>query len=266
MGKDSGIEWTHHTFNPHWGCVRVSPGCENCYAETFSHRLGFTAWGVKGERREFGDSHWNEPLKWNAVAEKAGERHRVFCASMADVFEDHPIAARSRDRLWPLIAATPSLDWLLLTKRPENMIRFHPHPWAPNEWAGCTVEDQQRANERIPRLLSVPSFVRFLSVEPMLGAVELTRLHDDEMGAHWNALGMGIHWVICGGESGNGSRPMSAMWARSLRDQCVAAGVAFHFKQWGQHTDAGSLVRKKHDAGRILDGRTWDEFPVTHGR
>src|SRR5262245_52074261 len=176
MGKDSGIEWTHHTFNPWWGCMKVSPGCEHCYAETFSIRVGKKVWGPKADRRFFGDAHWAEPLKWNAVAARAGERHRVFCASMADVFEDRRELDGHRARLWRLIAATPHLDWLLLTKRPENLARMLPwyshwenrvafepdEPW-PNVWLGTTVEDQQRADERIPHLLRSPAAVRFLS-------------------------------------------------------------------------------------------------------
>jgi len=120
MGKDSKIEWTHHTFNPWWGCVKVSPGCEHCYAEAFAKRVGKKVWGAQSDRRFFGDPHWREPLKWHDEAVITGERRRVFCASMADVFEDRDELIPHRIRLFQLIANTPKLDWLLLTKRPGS--------------------------------------------------------------------------------------------------------------------------------------------------
>ena len=236
MGKDSKISWTHSTFNPWWGCARVSPGCERCYAEAFAKRTGKAKWGVKEERRFFGDKHWNEPLIWNRNV-SAGERHRVFCASMADVFEDRRDLDSQRNRLWELIERTPNLDWLLLTKRPENFRTLF--PWTnttqKNIWLGCTVEDQQRAEERIPHLLAVSAAVRFLSCEPLLEPVDLTKLKDDELGANWNALEMGISWVICGGESGASARPFNLDWARSLLAQCRSAHVPFFMKQMGSH-------------------------------
>jgi protein gp37 len=327
MGKNTAIEWCHHTWNPWWGCTRVSPGCVNCYAETFDRRVHGKEkahWGVKAERRFFGMKHWNEPVKWNREAERAGERRRVFCASMADVFEDRPELVEHRARLFALIQATPHLDWMLLTKRPENMLRLAEElgwdgAWPANAWAGCTVEDQPRAGERIPELLRVPAAVRFLSCEPLLGPLNLrdylphwrckwcgvavysTGINLDHqrcdcgIGAgRWGVRRRGddrIHLVICGGESGPHARPMHPDWARSLRDQCTAAGVAYFFKQWGEFRPAypaepyalslapnGStgdggypLVRVgKHAAGRLLDGRTWDEMPrsameVAHG-
>jgi protein gp37 len=237
MGADSKIEWTHATFNPWWGCQRVSPGCEHCYAETFAKRVGQKVWGPKADRRFFGDAHWNEPLKWNRDAERAGERRRVFCASMADVFEDRRDLDEQRARLWRLIEATPSLDWLLLTKRPQNMARLAPAAWADgwpaNVWAGTTVEDQRRAEERLPHLLGVPARIRFLSVEPQLGPVDLMKVRDDELGAAWNVLTCGIGWVIVGGESGPGARPFDLAWARELVGQCRAASVPCFVKQIG---------------------------------
>src|SRR5579872_1330822 len=312
MGKDSGIEWTHHTFNPWWGCTRVSPGCEHCYAETFAKRVG-VQWGVKAERRFFGDKHWAEPLKWNAAAKKSGERHRVFCASMADVFEDRRDLDEVSLRLWALIEATPNLDWLLLTKRPENIERLEPESWnkrwPANAWAGTTVEDRLRVEKRIPYLLRVPTTVRFLSCEPLLEGIDISFwlrryllhakdgrwMHNTypEAGTTGGTWLRGIDWVIVGGESGHGARPMHPDWARSLRDQCVAAGVALHFKQWGNwaeipydrqsppgdrpqerylnaagghgfHGDQVIRIRTAHKKtnGRELDGRTWDEFPM----
>ena len=249
MGEHSKIEWTDHTFNPWWGCVRVSPACQHCYAETFSKRVGLDVWGVGESRRFFGAKHWQEPRKWNAAAQRAGVRARVFCASMADVFEDRADLVQPRADLFVLIDDTPWLDWLLLTKRPEHIERLMPAYWGngvwPNVWLGATVEDSLRES-RIEALRSAPAVVRFLSCEPLLASVAPNLA--------------GIQWVICGGESGHGARPMRVEWARSLRDRCVDAGVAFHFKQWGEHNAQGVRVGKKA-AGRLLDGREWNEFP-----
>lgn len=247
MGQNSSIEWTDHTFNPWWGCLKVSPGCEHCYALTLSKRFGHDIWGPPAttRRRTFNEKHWREPLKWNAEAAKAGERKRVFCASMADVFEDHPQLPPERAKLWALIEQTPNLDWLLLTKRPENISGMVPWDFPDNVWIGTSCEDQQRADERIPHLLRVPAKVRFLSCEPLLGPVTLRRWVRPSPG--WAADL--IHWVIVGGESGAGARPMHPQWARSLRDECQAAGdIAFHFKQWGQFVPANGDARKKNTA------------------
>jgi protein gp37 len=265
MAKNSSIEWTHHTFNPWWGCTRVSPGCKHCYAETFAHRIGEDIWGPKAKRRFFGDTHWREPLKWNAEALKGGTRRRVFCASMADVFENRAELSPIRERLWQLIADTPKLDWLLLTKRPERVSKSVPWngDWPANIWVGVTTENQHWAQRRVPLLLDLP----------VLGPLDLAR---------WLSGPNRIDWVIAGGESGHHARPMNPDWARQLRDQCRAAAVPFHFKQWGHWRpdyqsasttrrrvlvegskgQAITLVRLgKHAAGRELDGRTWDELP-----
>ncbi len=268
MGKETEIAWCDHTFNPWWGCVRVSPGCEHCYAETFSERVGLKVWGAKADHRRFGDKHWNEPHKWNRDAEKAGVRRRVFCASMADVFEGRDEDAADRERLWTLIEETPWLDWLLLTKRPQNMIALAPERWANqwprNIWAGCTVEDQQRADERILQLRRVPAAVRFLSVEPMLGVVTLRREWlrcpgGAEYGHGFHATTVhadgcrerhaAISWVIVGGESGPGARPFDLAWAESLSEQCRAAGVPYFFKQAG--------------AVPVLSEESWRAMPST---
>lgn len=259
--QNSKIEWTHHTFNPWWGCIRVSPGCEHCYAETLANRYGHAVWGPAKTtaRREMSESYWKQPLKWNRDAERAGERKRVFCASMADVFEDHPQLDYWRMRLWDLIEQTQMLDWLLLTKRPENMTRMADNwagGWPANVWAGTSVENQEYADKRIPELLKVLARVRFLSCEPLLGPVDLSRWLPDlsvpiDQGPYDGEAPIGaydpltreyypdpveidIHWVICGGESGRSARPMHPNWARSLRDQCVEAEVPFLFKQWGE--------------------------------
>lgn len=292
MGKNSGIEWTDHTFNPWWGCVKVSPACENCYAETFSSRIGQKVWGPRSPRRFFDQKHWDEPRKWSDQAARAGRRARVFCASMADVFESRRDLDPQRERLWQLILETPNLDWLLLTKRPQNASLMMPPGWyrdpLPNVWIGTTVEDQKRADLRIPDLLRIPARIRFLSCEPLLGYVDLRPWISE------------ISWVIAGGESGACARPTHPAWFRQVRDQCGAAGVAFHFKQWGEwapfpllqertqivdptdHEYAGvwpdgstgpgvaserggyavEMLRiGKRTAGRKLDGLLWEELP-----
>lgn len=282
MGENSKIGWTHHTFNAWWGCHKVSPACTNCYAESFSKRTGHAVWGLKAPRRFFGEETWKKPLKWNRDAEKAGERRRVFCGSMMDVFELHPSPIESgmqlvaRTRLWQLIDSTPALDWLLLTKRPENAEAVLPLDWwrnglPPNVWMGTTVENQEYADLRIPHLLKIPARVRFLSCEPLLGP---TRIDDILMpdrsilkplvGLRWapdaqvgdpprgvprrthglypEKTGSKIHWVIAGGESGHHHREHRLEWSRSLRDQCAAAGTAFFFKQLGEEPTEESAV------------------------
>lgn len=272
MGHKSAIEWTDHTFNPWWGCTKVSPGCAHCYAETWAHRHGHDVWGERKARRTFGEKHWQEPYRWNRQATEQGRRARVFCASMADVFEDNPLVEPEREKLWAVIGDTPMLDWLLLTKRPENMLRFAPwkERWPTNVWAMVSVEDQRQAEQRMPLLVAVPAVVRGVSVEPLLGAVNLEA---------WLAQ---VHWVIVGGESGHHARPLHPAWVYALREQCQGAGVAFFFKQWGEWRpttlEAGGarlerlsesedvpapMMKRvgKKTAGRLLDGRTWDEVP-----
>jgi protein gp37 len=292
MGEVTAISWCDHTFNLVWGCQRVSPACENCYAEAFSHRLGKDLWGPKAERQVMSESYWQQPLKWNRYAEKTGTRKRVFCSSMADVFEDHKTVNFERHKLFLLIEDTPHLDWLLLTKRPENINRMLPRAWRekprPNVWLGVTVENQKYADERIPLLLQTPAAVRFLSCEPLLGALGLAKYLYTRFDTNDGRFPYyKIDWVIVGGESGSHARPMHPDWARSLRDQCAAADVAFHFKQWGEYVQAWqvpleqagtvaghpatvlhgngeqSVVYRvgKHAAGRLLDGREWNEFP-----
>jgi len=279
MAKNSSIEWTDHTFNPWWGCAKVSPGCNNCYAETWARRVGLQLWGTQKDRRFFTDKHWNEPLKWNIEAQIEGRRKRVFCASMADVFEARTDLNVWRERLWLLIKQTPWLDWLLLTKRPQNIELMSPwkKDWPENIWLGTTVEDQIRAKERLKHLLKHQVKARFLSCEPLVGSVDLNpwiKKRQKDL--------LPIDWVIAGGESGPGARPMLPSWARNLRDQCQKAGVPFHFKQWGhwaptERKNESATVRKfwdevsgeeilmeakgKKEAGRRLDGITWDELP-----
>lgn len=315
MAENSKIEWTDHTFNPWIGCAKVSDGCKHCYAETLMHRYGKVKWGPQGTRQRTSEANWRKPLQWNRQAEKEGRRYRVFCASLADVFEDRPELVEWRNDLLGLIEDTPNLDWLLLTKRPENINRMIADlrgdcEWLSwngakerhNIWIGTSVEDQKAADERIPHLLNIPARVRFLSCEPLLGPVDLGMIRTGrnydcppEGNESYDPLGNiydgdeivgisfepGIHWVIAGGESGPKARPMHPEWARSLRDQCQDAGVPFLFKQWGEFAPqivfppsmaSGKLefpekeiltrVGKK-TAGRLLDGREWNEFPLT---
>lgn len=254
MGRDSSIEWTNHTFNPWWGCTKVSPACAHCYAESWAKRVGQEIWGDKAPRRLFSDKHWKEPLAWDNAAKRSGIRRRVFCASMADVFEGRKDLDAWRERLWQLIAETPNLDWLLLTKRPENAVSMVPWSlnWPSTVWLGTTVENQEWAERRIPYLVTAPATMRFLSCEPLIGPLNLSQ---------WLAS---IDWVIVGGESGHYARPMLPSWVNSLRDQVTKAEVAFHFKQWGTWLPVGDRMERvgKRIAGRILDDRTWDEFPT----
>lgn len=239
MAENSKIEWTTHTFNPWEGCQKVGPGCDNCYAEARDVRFtGGTHWGPGAPRRLTSKANWAKPMKWNRESRdnvlRGYPRPRVFCASLADVF-DNAVDPQWRADLFDLIRVTPNLDWLLLTKRPGNIAKMLPAGWGdgwPNIWLGCTVVNQEEADRDIPKLLAVPAAVRFLSIEPLLGPVDLTRWSGIE--GDGGTMGFGLDWVIVGGESGPHARPMHPDWARSLRDQCVAAGVPFLFKQWGE--------------------------------
>src|SRR5438034_98870 len=193
--------------------------------------------GASGERRFFSDAHWQEPLGWNDEARGSRRRKRVFCASMADVFERRAELHEHRERLWELIEATPWLDWLLLTKRPQNISEMVPwkRNWPKNVWLGTTVENQLYAERRLPFLLDNASVVRFLSCQPLLGALDLS--------AWFRKRGLHpIDWVIAGGESGPKSRPMHPDWAVSLLYQCQKAKVPFHFKQWGHWAPTNAIV------------------------
>jgi protein gp37 len=227
MGETTGIAWTDSTFNPWVGCTKVSAACDHCYAETWSRRTGHPElW--RGERRRTSASNWQQPLKWNRKAVADGVRRRVFCASLADVF-DNQVPERWRDDLWHRIAQTPQLDWLLLTKRPQNIRKMLPDPrigtpawnngWA-NVWLGTTAEDQPHFNDRWRHLREIPARVRFISYEPALGPLSLPRSNQPD-------------WVIVGGESGGHARPFDLTWARAVRDECKSEGIACFIKQLG---------------------------------
>ena len=180
MGEFTKISWTDHTFNPWIGCTRVSPGCVNCYAEILAtSRLG-VEWGPQASRKITALSTWGQPRRWNRAAKRDGVRRRVFCASLADVFEDKPELTVPRERLFRMIEECDGLDWLLLTKRPDRMIELAKAAgwagdWPQHVWAGTTVEDQKRADERLPELVNVPAHIRFVSYEPALEAVDFSR-------------------------------------------------------------------------------------------
>ncbi len=373
---ETTIEWTKgpngeqgYTFNPWTGCTKVSPACDHCYAERWAKRTGGPLWGAGEERQRTSFGNWKKPTRWNAEAERLGIRYRVFCASLADVF-DNAVPVEWRIDLFRLISATPYLDWLLLTKRISNAAPMMaevsdrcgggPMP-LPNVWVGATICNQTEADRDIPKLLDVPAAKRFLSIEPLLEPVDIKKwldpwtcadccFHGDEddcgpdgcsaCGEHESFAGVDvckscgaddqsakpscpqcgshrsferdygfkfdsekklIDWVIVGGESGHGARPMHPDWARSLRDQCQAAGIPFLFKQWGEFANAdaaglnlntcyeagrsGGWVESdatftlgesaspkninashvfkvgKKAAGRMLDGREWNEIP-----
>ena len=233
MSENSKIEWTDHTFNPWIGCTKVSPGCKNCYAETLMTRKPRWAdtWGPAGKRLRTSAQYWKQPMVWNRKAEEEGRRYKVFCGSLCDVYEykdDQPEIDDWRGDLFGLIDQTPYLDWLLLTKRPQDANQLYGN-WN-NVWLGASIENQATADERIPHLLRHPAAVHFLSCEPLLGPIDLCV--DIEQGVGDLAMDYGrIHWVIVGGESGPNARPMNLEWARSIRDQCQAFSVPFFMKQ-----------------------------------
>jgi len=279
------INWTNAAFNTWIGCHKKSEACANCYALHQSDVLGrikiwskgryLKVWGQDAPRHFQSDDYWAQPLKWNRRAKEAGVAIKVFSNDMSDLFEDysdypngvpgvHEEMNRARVRLWKLIEETPFLEWQLLTKRPENVRRMVPWgaTWPRNVWVGTTVETQERALERIPHLIELPAVVRFLSIEPMLGPIDLSE---------WKGL---IDWVINGTESITAKRPVEIDWIRYLRDQCLRDGVAYWFKQWGMHEPASPIgdtirtqvpsidgkVRFKKFA--VLDGRVWNQFPI----
>lgn len=315
MGEHTGIEWAHHTLNLWVGCSKVNKLCQNCYAErsTFAkvrRADGIELWGAKADRRLVSEKTVNQVYRWNQAALEDGERRRVFCSSLSDILEDRRDLDRPRFNLWKIVEDCQGLNFLLLSKRPENFARFTPRSWRDgswpsNAWAGTSAGDQETAEDAIPKLIDAARMapVLFVSIEPMVGPIDFSaiRIHDDELGARWRVLEDALSWVIVGGESGPDARPMHPDWPRSIRDQCVDAGVPFFFKQWGGwsavydrdvddpdwgrcdvvrdstprgrwlnlsgghgfHGDRVVRVDRigKKAAGRELDGRTWDQTP-----
>lgn len=344
MAENSKIEWTDHTFNPWMGCTKVSPACHNCYAESsMDHRLGKVVWGSHGTRIKTSPANWAKPLKWNRDYEmqldlydrhgtdEEPRRPRVFCASLADVFEDWPGNIRTHERLedntnavawwrkdigvcsagqttlnhsqgerlatmddlrrdlFALIDATPHLNWLLVTKRPENIERMWPCTRdtngdgncnvcvrasnAPcrhraNVWLGTSIENQEWADKRLPHLIEAKrdGFVNtiFVSAEPLRGEVDLDLKYLNRFGEGLTNQAIDdIDWVIAGGESGPGARPANPDWFRHLQRQCEIADTPFLFKQWGEFNQNLQRVGKQ-TAGRLLDGTLYDQFPVNN--
>lgn len=222
LAENSKIEWTDHTFNPWIGCQKVSAGCDHCYAESLSKRYGWVEWGPHGERKRTSVANWRKPIQWDKAAKGAVRRPRVFCASLADVF-DNQVPEHWRIDLFDLIGNTENLDWLLLTKRPENIVKMLPTNWNVadfhNVWIGTTCEDQAAYDRRWPILDDVPAMVRFISYEPAIGPL---RLHNGPQQPDW---------LICGGESGPGARMMDPDWADNIKVDCQHAGVSFFMKQ-----------------------------------
>lgn len=252
MVANSAISWTDHTWNPWIGCTKISPACDRCYAEAWAKRYGRAEWG-DNPRQRTSAATWKQPFKWNKETPGAF----VFCASLADIF-DNQVDPQWRADAFDVMRATPRLTYLLLTKRPGNIDKLSDAAGGlpVNAAIGCTVVTQDEANRDVHRILSAggPHRVRFVSIEPMLGPIKLhpswlADYETDNNGPIWS----GLSWVICGGESGAGARPIDAEWVRSLRDQCRAASVPFHFKQWGGFTAKAG--------GKELDGREWCERP-----
>ena len=334
MAENTKIAWVRtinpdgtitkgHTFNPWIGCTKVSEGCANCYAETQNSRFKWVErWGKGAPRKRTSKKNWDKVLKWDKQAEATGIRTKVFCASLADVF-DSEVPAKWRKDLGELIVNTPNLDWLVLTKRPENMYAMfvHDFEWTDvhgagvylpdNVWLGVTVENQEQADKRIPLLLQFHAKVSWLSCEPLLGELDLSYwlngcpeqqggnidyvsrdMASDagdlsmegmilEQDVEWVQTCKKINWIIGGGESGENARPTHPDWMRSLRDQCVKTNTAYFVKQWGEWLPmysadeadnySGEMFEDekgmrwvkvgKNLAGRLLDGREWNEYP-----
>jgi protein gp37 len=252
VAERSGIEWTDSTFNPWWGCTRVSPACAHCYADALARRYGHRElWAETGARRFFGEAHWRKPVLWNRAAAAAGEPTKVFCASMADVFEDRRDLDSWRSRLWLLIEDTPWLQWQLLTKRPELVQRLAPwrDGWPSNVWLGVSIENS-RFTFRADLVREIPAAVRFVSAEPIVASLFANG------GPRRRPIDLtGIDWVIAGGESGPRCRPCDPAWIRELRDACADSATAFFLKQLGGHPD------KRGKERALLDGTLWRELP-----
>lgn len=279
MGENTGISWADHTFNPWIGCTKVSPACDNCYAEAWDRRWG-NGWGSYNRRRT-APSTWNDVRKWNRAAAGAALRPIVFCSSLSDVFDNSTaITSGWHGDLWHLIHECQNLIFALLTKRPQNIKKMMPEEYGTptwgdgwhNVWLGTTVENQKEADRRLPHLLDIPAALHFVSAEPLLERVDFSRYLlpmggagscVDIDGNWWHAPGScsncrdSIRWMIAGGESGPGARLMHPDWVRDLKDQCARRYVPFHFKQWGDWlpwSPAADAPFWRSQNGQYVDG------------
>ena len=241
MAETTEIAWTDSTFNPWWGCTKVGPGCDHCYAEAFDKRTGGNYWGKGSSPRILSADNWRKPHRWQRQADKDGEPRKVFCGSMCD-WADKNAPEGQRERLWELIRETPALRWQLLTKRAPNIAKCLPDDWGngySNVWLGVTVENRKHGLRRLEVLREIPASVRFLSVEPLLedlGDLDLT----------------GIGWVIVGGESGHHARAMQPEWVERIETRCREQNTPFFFKQWGGRRNKG---------GCLFGGREVKQWP-----
>jgi protein gp37 len=269
MGENSKIEWTDHTFNPWMGCQHVSPGCDHCYAEVMmDHRYGRVEWGPHGDRVRTSDENWKKPLRWNAVAgafkREHGHRPRVFCASLADVF-DNQVDPTWREDLFSLIRECRQLNWLVLTKRPQNARKMLPADWGDgyrNVWLGVTAESQMHFYQRWTYQQNIPAVIKFISYEPAIGPLRLPK------------HGPFPDWLISGGESGPKARQTQPQWVRDIIADCRRRGVAPFHKQWGNYQNNPLVVEQGMSSeqakgldpfgkgGGLVDGRLVREFPV----
>jgi protein gp37 len=268
MGTNSKIEWTDHSFNPWLGCTKVSPGCDHCYAEGWSKRSGLVKWGSHARRRT-SEAYWRAPVTWNKKASQFqrthGRRQRVFCASLADVF-DNQADVKWRTDLFELIRECDHLDWLLLTKRPQNIAKMLPADWGhgyANVWLGITAEDQKHYDMRWRHLSRINCAITFVSYEPAIGPLRL------------RASGRQPDWLISGGESGGRARTMNPQWARDIISDCRKFGVAPFHKQWGTYASnplvfengftlkRAQQIDEEGKGGGLVDGRIIREFPTS---
>jgi protein gp37 len=260
VSETTKISWATSTFNPWIGCTKVSPGCEHCYAESLDKRWGHARWGVGMQRSRTSPAYWRQPLKWNEKARESGKPWRVFCASLADVF-DNEVPEDWRVDLFDLIEATPYLTWMVLTKRIGNASAYR---FPKNLWLGATVVNQEEASRDVPRLLEIPATKHWISYEPALGPVDWC----EALGIWWNQTekrwiqerGPRVDWIIVGGESGGQARPFVLGWAKDTARQCKIAGVAVHVKQLGSNPTnrEGEPHHQRDRAGR--DPSEWPEI------
>lgn len=261
MGENSKIEWTDHTFNPWMGCTKVSEACKFCYAESFTNHYKLAQWGDQNARMRTVATNWKKPFKWNREAYDNKTRKKVFCASLADIFDDHEsILPEWRAKLWKMIKLTTNLDWLLLTKRPENIVKFLPEDWGdgyPNVWLGISVENQERANERIPILSQIPAKIRFMSCEPLLGEIRFN-VPNLMFGSEYGFMPYvhNFHWCIIGGESGpvDKIRKLNPKDCEKLINDCDIHIIKVFFKQLG-------TVLAKYTNQQHVKGADFAEYP-----